>query len=76
MAQKYYIKMTHTKTGEVAYKAHKKAQGWYGKTFKDIAWKFSRAGAKKIIERYEQERDYEKYTWSKDAIWELEEVEA
>ena len=76
MAQKYYIKKINTKTGEVSYKAHQKAQGWYGESDKDIAWKFSKAGAKKIIERYEKERDCGWYIWSKDIAWELEEAEA
>lgn len=70
MAQKYYIKKINTKTGEVSYKA----QGWYGESDKDIAWKFSKAGAKKIIERYEKERDFGWYLWSKDIVWELEEA--
>lgn len=76
MAQKYYIKKIYTKTGEVYYKAHQKAQGWYGESDKDIAWKFSKSGAKKIIERYEYERDNFDYIWSKNTIWELEEAEA
>ena len=48
---KYYIKKINTRTGDIGYKAHCKAQGWYDKSNKDIAWKFSKAGAKKIIER-------------------------
>ena len=75
MEKKYYIKMTYTNCGTVYYKAHKKANGWYGKIFKDIAWKFSKAGAKKIIARYEAERDNYAYRWRNDAIWELEEAE-
>ena len=71
---KYYIKKINTRTGEIYYKAHPKAQGWYGKSNKDIAWKFSRAGAKKIIERYEYERDNYAYRWDKDTIWEMEEA--
>ena len=76
MAQKYYIKKINTKTGEVYYKARKKGYGWYGKSDKDIAWKFSKAGAEKIIRKYEMERDHDSYLWSKDTIWELEEAEA
>lgn len=71
---KYYIKKINTRTGDIGYKAHCKAQGWYDKSNKDIAWKFSKAGAKKIIERYEAERDNYAYRWDKDTIWEMEEA--
>lgn len=71
---KYYIRLIYTNSGNVCYKAHKKAYGWYGKTNKDIACKFTKQGAKKIIERYEHERDYGNNIWANDAVWELEEA--
>lgn len=71
---KYYIKLTYTKRGEVYYKAHKKAQGWCGNGDMDCPWKFSKQGAKKIIERYESERDSRRNIWAEDAVWELEEA--
>lgn len=72
---KYYIKKINTNTGKTSYKAHKCTDGWYDESWKDIAWKFSKAGAKKIIERYENERDHWNNRWSKDTIWELEEAQ-
>lgn len=71
---KYYIRLTYTNRGEVYYKAHKKAYGWCGESNKNGAWKFSKQGAKKIIERYEQERDHIANRWAEDAVWELEEA--
>ena len=69
---KYYIKKISG--GKVYYKAHKCSYGWFGEGDKDIAWKFSKQGAKKIIERYESERDRRRNIWAEDTIWELEEA--
>ena len=74
MEKKYYIKMIDTRFDRVSYKAHKCAYGWYSKSDKDIAWKYSKAGAKKIIERFEHQRDHGHNIWSKEIIWELEEA--
>ena len=74
MEKKYYIKMIDTRDNRISYKAHKCSYGWYSESNKDIAWKFSKAGAKQIIARYEEQRDFGHNHWSKSIIWELEEA--
>lgn len=46
---KYYIRKTNKRTGNIEYKRYKCSDGFSPN--KDLCWKFSKQGALKIIER-------------------------
>lgn len=66
---KYYIKMTNKQFNTVQYKQYKCIDGWA--KVKDYCWRFSKQGAKKIIERLK----YEYRNNIDNIVFELEAVE-
>lgn len=64
MTDKVYIGRKSRYTGRVEFKDTKCGESWCGevwvKNYPDRVWKFSKSGAKKIIQRYES------YGWNWD----------
>lgn len=50
---KYYI-VEETYNGQKFYKQNKTVEGWCSENFKPYCWRFSRQGAKKICDRYNE----------------------